>query len=141
MMADQTATAWRAAGAALRIAVAVAACVVVAPAAALARCDWDYAAAEGIQAASIRARSPRVHFVQDAVMRGGCPNESAGCRAHAFLTPNDMVLAAPSQGAYTGSVAFFAAWRDGGQARAWQTGGWRKFGQIGALRAGSSLPR
>lgn len=101
MMADLTATAWRVVGAPLRIVVAVAACVAVAPAATLAGCNWDDIAAEGIQAASIRTGSPRMHFVQDAVLRDGCLIDSANCRARAFLTPNDMVLAAPIQGAFT----------------------------------------
>ncbi|RYJ04285.1 MAG: hypothetical protein EON47_00910 [Acetobacteraceae bacterium] len=73
----------------------------VASAAALAGYDWDDIAAEGTQAASSQTGSPRVHFVQDAVVRDGCPNDSAWCQVHAFLTPNDMVLAGSSHNAFT----------------------------------------
>ncbi|MBP0494261.1 hypothetical protein [Roseomonas indoligenes] len=84
---------------ALRI--AAAALPLLLPAAARAGCVWSDLVTEEARAAAVRPGAPRVNFVQDDVLARGCPNESAACRARAYLTPGDVVLTGPTQGAYT----------------------------------------
>ncbi|WP_338664380.1 hypothetical protein VQH23_04270 [Pararoseomonas sp. SCSIO 73927] len=81
--------------------IAAAALLLLAPAAARAGCVWSDLVTEEARAAAVRPGAPRVNFVQDEVLARGCPNESAACRARAYLTPGDVVLTGPSQGAYT----------------------------------------
>ena len=84
-----------------RLTVALAAALLAAPAAARAGCIWSDLAVEEARVAAVRSGAPRVHFVQDAVLARGCPNEGAACRSGAYLTPGDVVLTGKTQGAYT----------------------------------------
>lgn len=84
-----------------RIGVSIILCVVLMPVSAWAGCVWSDLVTEKARAAAVRPGAPRVHFVQDEVLARGCPNEGAACRARAYLTPGDIVLTGPTQGAYT----------------------------------------
>jgi hypothetical protein len=83
-----------------RIATVLAA-LLATPAAARAGCVWSDLVVDEARVAAVRPGAPRTYFVQDEVLVRGCPNESAACRSRAYLTPGDVVLTGPSQGAYT----------------------------------------
>ena len=64
-------------------------------------CVWSDLVGDRTRAASVRPGPARVHFVEIAVLRPGCPSAKAACRTAAYLLPSDVVLAGHTEGAFT----------------------------------------
>jgi hypothetical protein len=62
--------------------------------------DAASSAGDEAVAAAVVGGNPKVFFVQDSLVVPGCPNNSAGCRAKAYLMNGDVVLVTNTQGAY-----------------------------------------
>ncbi|WP_458094544.1 hypothetical protein [Roseomonas sp. WA12] len=97
---DRRTTQPRGLGGRLRTIGAVIAVLAGMPASAHAGCVWSDLVRDEARAASVLPGAPRTHFIQDEVFVRGCPNDSAACRARAFLVPGDVVLTGPTQGAF-----------------------------------------
>ncbi len=70
------------------------------PSIASAGCLWTDLVRAETRVAVVKPGAPRVHFVQDQVLRAGCPNASAGCQLRSFVVPGDVVLVGPRQSAF-----------------------------------------
>ncbi|SER11645.1 hypothetical protein SAMN05216548_111118 [Faunimonas pinastri] len=105
----------------------------VLPSAAHAGCVWSDLVDEEARVAAVTSSSGRVHFVEDDVLVHGCPNDSAACRERAFVLPGDVVLAGPTQGAYT--CAGYAG------AKGFATIGWLPSAALTALPQAQQAPQ
>lgn len=70
------------------------------PATASAGCVWSDLVRADVRVAVVKPGTPRVHFIQDQVLRPGCPGADAACRLRSFVVPGDVVLVGHRQGAF-----------------------------------------
>lgn len=64
-------------------------------------CVWSDLVQPQARAAVAKPGAARLTFVEDGILKPGCPNARAACRLRAYVVPGNVVLAGPTHGDYT----------------------------------------